>query len=64
MTDATWFTPSVPVTVCRDPKDNKSLELALAAGAAILISSDKDLHALDPWRGVRILSPAGYLAAG
>jgi predicted nucleic acid-binding protein len=28
---AVWFEPTVPVTDCRDPKDNKYLELALAA---------------------------------
>src|ERR1700747_3042050 len=30
---AVWFEPAVPVTDCRDPKDDKYLELALAAGA-------------------------------
>jgi len=29
--------------VCRDPKDNKFLELAVEAGAACLITGDKDL---------------------
>jgi hypothetical protein len=45
---AVWFEPSVPVTDCRDPKDNNYLELALAAGAEM--------------RGVRILRPADYIA--
>jgi uncharacterized protein len=60
---AVWFEPAVRVTDCRDPKDDKYLELALAAGAETLISSDDDLLVLDPWRGVRILRPAEYLAA-
>jgi uncharacterized protein len=60
--DASWFHPSVSVTDCRDPKDNIYLELALAAEAATIVSSDNDLLSLDPWRGVRILRPAGYLA--
>ena len=30
---AVWFEPTVRVTDCRDPKDNKYLELALVAGA-------------------------------
>jgi uncharacterized protein len=59
---AVWFEPAVRVTDCRDPKDDKYLELALAAGAEILVSSDDDLLVLDPWRGVRILRPAAYLA--
>jgi len=56
------FAPTVRVTDCRDAKDNKYLELALAAGAAAIVSSDADLLALHPWRGVRILRPAEYLA--
>jgi hypothetical protein len=59
---AVWFEPSEHVTDCRDPKDDKYLELALAAGAEFIVSSDDDLIVLDPWRGVRILRPADYLA--
>jgi len=54
--------PAVPVTDCRDAKDDKYLELALAAGAATIVSSDQDLLVLHPWRGVQILRPAAYLA--
>ena len=60
---AIWFEPTVRVTDCRDPKDNKYLELALAAGGETIVSSDDDLLVLDPWRGVRIMRPADYLAA-
>ena len=59
---AVWFEPAVRVTDCRDPKDDKYLELALAAGAETIVSSDDDLLVLHPWRGVRILRPADYLA--
>jgi predicted nucleic acid-binding protein len=51
------------VTGCRDPDDNKYLELAEAAGAAVLVSSDNDLLVLHPWRGVRILRPAEFMQA-
>jgi putative PIN family toxin of toxin-antitoxin system len=60
---AVRFEPSVSVVDCRDPKDNKYLELALAAGANFIISGDDDLLVLDPWRGVRIVRPAAYLGA-
>jgi putative PIN family toxin of toxin-antitoxin system len=60
--DAVWFEPTVEVTECRDPKDNKYLELALAAGAEIIVSGDEDLLVLDPWRGIHIVRPADYLA--
>ena len=54
--------PSICVTDCRDAKDNKYLELALASGATRLVSSDEDLLVLNPWRGLRIMRPATYLA--
>jgi putative PIN family toxin of toxin-antitoxin system len=50
------------VTDCRDTKDNKYLELALAADAEFIIASDNDLLALDPWRGIRIITPSEYVS--
>jgi putative PIN family toxin of toxin-antitoxin system len=47
-TAALVFEPPDQVTDCRDPKDNKYLELALAAGASVIVSSDDDLLVLDP----------------
>lgn len=58
---AVWFEPQVRVTDCRDAKDNMYLELALASGAHTIVASDADLLVLDPWRGVRILTPRAYL---
>jgi putative PIN family toxin of toxin-antitoxin system len=52
--------PTERITDCRDTKDNKYLELALAAGASIIVSSDEDLLVLNPWRGIRILRPVDY----
>jgi putative PIN family toxin of toxin-antitoxin system len=45
---------------CRDEKDNKFLEVALAAKAKHLITGDQDLLMLDPWHGIRILTPADF----
>jgi putative PIN family toxin of toxin-antitoxin system len=56
------FVPTDTVSDCRDPKDNIYLELALAAGAHTIVSSDADLLVLHPWRGIRILTPADHLA--
>jgi putative PIN family toxin of toxin-antitoxin system len=61
---AVWFEPTVRVTDCRDPKDNKYLELALAAGAETIVSSDDNLLVFDPWRGVRIMRPPHLLGTG
>ncbi len=54
-------TPMETVWDCRDVRDNKYLELALAAGADTIIASDDDLLDLDPWRGIRIVKPADYV---
>jgi uncharacterized protein len=42
---------------CRDPKDNKFLEVALNGSADVIVTGDKDLLVLNPWRGIAILSP-------
>jgi putative PIN family toxin of toxin-antitoxin system len=56
-----WFDPQERVAECRDPGDDKYLELAVAAAASAIVSSDLDLLALDAWRGIRILRPADFL---
>ena len=50
------------VSVCRDPKDDKFLELALSGAATHIISGDDDLLALHPFRGIAILSPYDFVA--
>ena len=50
------------IQVCRDPKDDKFLELAVNGEARLIITGDADLLALRPFRGIDILTPAGYLA--
>jgi putative PIN family toxin of toxin-antitoxin system len=57
-----FFVPTEAVADCRDAKDDKYLELALAARAEVIVSGDDDLLVLHPWRGVRVLRPADYLA--
>lgn len=50
-----------PVRECRDPADDKFLEVALNGRAAVILTGDDDLLALHPWRNVEILSPRDYL---
>jgi uncharacterized protein len=47
---------------CRDPRDNKFLELAVGAQASCLVSGDEDLLVLNPYRGIPVLTPAQFLA--
>lgn len=50
------------VDICRDIKDNKLLALAVDGNAAIIVTGDKDLLVLHPFRGIPIITPADYLA--
>lgn len=52
---------TVPVIACRDPKDDKFLTLALSIKADCIITGDKDLLVLHPFREIPILTPADFL---
>lgn len=49
------------VQACRDPKDDKFLELAVNGKADCIVSGDDDLLSLGPFRGIEILTPSGFL---
>ena len=50
-----------PVQACRDPNDDKFLEVAINGTADFILSGDKDLLALHPFHDIPILSPTEYL---
>lgn len=49
------------VEASRDPDDDKFLALAVSGNADVIISGDKDLKVLHPFRGIPILTPAEFL---
>ena len=49
------------IAVCRDPTDDKFLELAVSGEADAIITGDADLLALDPFRDIPVLTPAAFL---
>ena len=51
----------VPIRACRDPKDDKFLEVAVHGRADAIITGNDDLLALNPFHGIAILAPADYL---
>ena len=51
-----------PIRACRDPRDDKFLEVAVHGRADAIVTGDSDLLALHPFRGIEILTPADYLA--
>ena len=50
-----------PVRACRDPKDDKFLELAVNGEASLIVTGDADLLSLHPFQQIAILTPADYL---
>jgi uncharacterized protein len=46
---------------CRDPKDNKFLELAIDGKATEIVSGDQDLLILHPFRGIPIVTVSQFL---
>jgi putative PIN family toxin of toxin-antitoxin system len=50
------------IRASRDPKDDKFLAAAVNGRADVIVTGDKDLLDLSPFRGIAILTPADYLA--
>jgi uncharacterized protein len=49
------------IAACRDPTDDKFLELAVNGHADLIISGDADLLALNPFRDIPIIPPAVFV---
>ena len=49
------------INECRDPKDNKYLELAVSGKAQCIITGDEDLLILHPFKQIDILSVQEFL---
>ncbi len=49
--------------LCRDPEDNKFLDLAAQGFADCVISSDDDLLVLHPFGNIEILTTNAFLEA-
>ena len=60
--DAEFVEITETVQVCRDPEDDRILELAVNGNADYIVTGDADLLVLNPFRGIRILRPADFLA--
>nr|VFJ47619.1 MAG: putative toxin-antitoxin system toxin component, PIN family [Candidatus Kentron sp. FM]VFJ52371.1 MAG: putative toxin-antitoxin system toxin component, PIN family [Candidatus Kentron sp. FM]VFK07717.1 MAG: putative toxin-antitoxin system toxin component, PIN family [Candidatus Kentron sp. FM] len=55
------ISPTGKIDACRDPKDNKFLDLAVSGKADCLISGDDDLLMLNPFEGIPILCARDFL---
>ncbi len=59
--EAEWVEVNATIAVCRDPKDDMLLELAVSGNATHVVSGDHDLLVLNPFRGISIVAPADFL---
>jgi len=53
--------PVEGIQVCRDPDDDKFLELAVEGRAESIVSGDDDLLALHPFRDISVVTPSAFL---
>ena len=60
--EATLIEVTDEVRICRDPKDDKFLELASSGKAHCIVSGDRDLLQIGSWRDIPIVAPAEFLA--
>jgi uncharacterized protein len=60
-TAAAWIPIIRRIRACRDPRDDKFLELAINGSADAILTGDEDLLALHPFHTIAILTPAAWL---
>jgi putative PIN family toxin of toxin-antitoxin system len=60
---AEWIPVVPPIRARRDPRDDKFLALAVGGRADVIITGDRDLLALQPFREISIVTPADYIAS-
>jgi len=58
---STLIEPQPTVNICRDPKDNHILDLAISGQANFIITGDDDLLVLNPFEDIVILTPDDWL---
>lgn len=49
------------IAACRDPTDDKFLELAVNGRADLIVTGDADLLVLNPFRDIPIVTPAQFV---
>lgn len=51
---------ALDVPVCRDRDDDVVLATALAGACDAIVTGDQDLLAVDPFRGIRVITPSTF----
>ncbi len=63
MASAEPVTITEHITVCRNPTDDRFLELAINGHADLILTGDKDLLVPNPFRGIPIVAPVTFATA-
>lgn len=58
-----WVPILEKVQACRDPKDDKFLELAVNGQAEYLVTGDRDLLAMHPFRNTPVLTARDFITS-
>ena len=58
---AEWVSVTTTIRACRDPEDDQFLALAVDGEANLIVTGDKDLLALSPFRKTLVITPAQVL---
>jgi putative PIN family toxin of toxin-antitoxin system len=61
MAAAELVTITERIVACRDPTDDKFLELAVSGQADLIVTGDGDLLVLNPFRDIPIVTPAQFV---
>ncbi len=54
---------AIQIKECRDVKDNKFLELAVASMADCIVTGDNDLLVMHPFRDIPVLTASNFVAS-
>jgi uncharacterized protein len=60
--DSILVMPEVTLDVVRNADDNRIIEAAIAGEAEYIVTKDRDLLDMSEYAGIRIVSPAAFLA--
>lgn len=58
---ALFVSPTRRIKICRHPADNRILECAVSGNVEFIITNDKDLLSLNPYKDITIITPWEYL---
>lgn len=59
--DVVFVEVTEKITECRNPSDDKFIELAVGGNAKYIITGDRDLLEMNPFRNIAMVTPRDFL---